>query len=234
MGFNPIKDKKVYEQIIDQIKEKIYDGQLKKGDKLPSERTLTEELRVSRASIREAFSALEMIGLIESKHGEGTFIKENTDDNFLKPLSLLFMLEENVQKELIELRKMIEISGARFAAWRANQDDLEEIGHWVKLMEDNYGDAEICRKADREFHYALARATGNRLVYKLLNSISEVIDLYLANAMKRIVKNDNKVKILIRQHRNIYDAIRNGDQNLAQKAMEEHLAWSEDLIDMSE
>lgn len=234
MGFNPIKDKKVYEQIIDQIKEKIYDGHLKKGDKLPSERALTEELQVSRASIREAFSALEMIGLIESRHGEGTFIKENTDNNFLKPLSLLFMLEENVQKDLIELRRMIEISGVRFAAWRANQDDLAEIGHWVKLMEENCGDTDIYWKADREFHYALARATKNRLVYKLLNSISEVIDLYLAHVIKQIVKNENKVELLIRQHRNIYDAICKGDQNLAQKAMEEHLAWSEDLIAVSE
>ncbi|MCK4260610.1 MAG: FadR family transcriptional regulator [Halanaerobiales bacterium] len=232
MRFNPIKDKKVYEQIIDQIKEMIYDGKLKKGDKLPSERTLTEELKVSRASIREAFSALEMIGLIESRHGEGTFIKENNDDNFLKPLSLHFMLEENVGKELIEIRKMIEISGARFAAWRATQEDLEELKKWVIMLEENRGNAEMSRMADREFHYALAKATGNELVYKFLNSISEVIDMYLANAMTRIVKNENKNSALIRQHRRIYEAIRSGDEMLAQKAMEDHLVWSEDLLEV--
>ncbi len=232
MKFNPIKDKKVYEQIIEQIKDMIYQGKLKKGDKLPSERNLTEEMKVSRASIREAFSALEMIGLIESRHGEGTFIRENTDDNFLKPLSLLFMLEENVEKELIEIRKMIEISSARFAAWRASQEDLEELNKWVTMLEENPGDVEISRKADRGFHYALAKATKNDLVYKILNSISEVIDIYIANAMKRIVKDENKNRVLIRQHRKIYEAIRSGDETMAQKAMEEHLIWSEDLLDL--
>lgn len=232
MGFSPIKDKKVYEQIIDQIKELIYDGQLTKGDKLPSERTLREQLKVSRASIREAFSALEMIGLIESRHGEGTFVRDNTDNSLLKPLSLLFMLEDNMEKELVELRKMIEISGARFAAWRANQEDIEEMGKYVRMLEENYRDPEVYKMADREFHYILARSTGNALVYKLLNSISEVMNIYLSKMTERIVKDENKTAILVRQHRAIYEAIRNGDEQKAQQAMEEHLSWAEDLLDL--
>lgn len=231
MQFNPIKDKKVYEQIIDQIKEMIYTGELKKGDKLPSERSLTDELKVSRASIREAFSALEMIGLIESKHGEGTFIKEDTDDNFLKPLSLLFMLEEDFEKELIELRKMIEISVARLAAARASQRDLVEIKKAVQLLEDHFGNAEMSRSADREFHYALARASRNTLVQKLLNSISEVMDIYLANTIEKIVLDGDKNKILIHQHQKIFAAISNHDGLVAQKMMEEHLNWALELLE---
>lgn len=230
MKFNPIKGKKVYEQIIDQVKDMIFDGQLKKGDKLPSERTLTEDLKVSRASIREAFSALEMIGLIESRHGEGTFIKENTDDNFLKPLSLLFMLENDVERELIELRKMIEITGVRFAALRASESDLQEIASYVQMMEENSGDAVMSRYADKGFHYALAKATGNTLVFKLLNSISEVIDLYLARAMQRIVQDEQKIQTLIAQHKEIYEAICSKDESQAQKVMEKHLIWSENLL----
>ncbi len=232
MKFNPIKDKKVYEQIIDQIKDMIYEGELKKGDKLPSERTLTDDLKVSRASIREAFSALEMIGLIESRHGEGTFIKENTDENFLKPLSLLFMLEEDVEKELIELRKMIEITGARFAAMRATEENLTEMGKYVQLMEESRGNAVLSREADKGFHYALAKATGNHLVYKLLNSISEVIDIYLARAMQRIVQDEEKTRDLISQHKEIYKTIRNRDASEAQRVMEKHLTWSEDLLEL--
>lgn len=230
MKFNPIEDKKVYEQIIDQIKDMIYRGELKKGDKLPSERSLTSDLKVSRASIREAFSALEMIGLIESRHGEGTFIKENTDENFLKPLSLLFMLEENVEKELIELRKVIEVSGARMAALRANEEDLQRIGMYVNLLEENIDDAVLSRCADKDFHYSLAKATGNNLLYKLLNSISEVMDVYLANTMQRIVKDEKLIEILISQHKELYKAICRKDQAGAQKIMEEHLTWSEELL----
>ncbi|MCK8817013.1 FadR family transcriptional regulator [Natroniella sulfidigena] len=232
MEFNPVQDKKVYQQIIDQIKQMIYQGQLKKGDKLPSERTLTAELNVSRSSLREAFSALEIIGLIESRHGEGTFIKENTDDNFLKPLSLLFMVEEDVNGDLIELRKMIETSSVELAAWRADQESLNQIKKHVDLMKDSRGDAVDSRRADRGFHYALAKTTGNKLIYKFLNSISGVIDLYLANAMERIVKDENKNEAFIRQHDKIYQAIKLGDKDLAKEAMVEHLNWSQDLMDI--
>ena len=69
--FIPIKSTKVYQQVIIQIKDMIDKGTLKKGDKLPSERTLVEQLQVSRASIREALRALEVIGLIECRQGEG-------------------------------------------------------------------------------------------------------------------------------------------------------------------
>lgn len=229
MGFNPIKDKKVYEQIIDQVKEMIFTGQLKKGDKLPSERVLTEELGVSRASIREAFSALEMIGLIESRHGEGTFVRENTDENFLKPLPLLFMLEEQAEVELIELRKVLEISCARYAAVRASGEEIVEIGKYVTTLEANLGNAEVSLQADRNFHYAIARATGNRLLYKLLNSISEVIDLTIAQAIKQIGTDAERTATLIGQHRKIYEAIAQRDATLAGQAMEEHLVWAEYL-----
>lgn len=228
--FNPIEDKKVYEQIVDQIKDMIYQGKLKKGDKLPSERALTDAMKVSRASIREAFSALEMIGLIECRHGEGTFIREDFGEYFLKPLSLFFMLENNMEEEFVELRRMIEISGAGMAAWRAKQEDLEALGRCVQMMEDNKGDEELSHYADREFHYTLARATGNRLVYQLLTSMSEIIDIFLGNIMKKIIKDDNKNEIWIRQHRKIYEAVRKGDAELAQQAVEEHLRWAEDLL----
>ena len=78
-SFKPIKNIKVYEQVIEQIKEMIYQGELKRGDKLPSERELRAQFNVSRASIREAFRVLEMIGLIESRPGEGTFIRSDNE-----------------------------------------------------------------------------------------------------------------------------------------------------------
>ncbi len=232
LAFQPVEDKKVYQQIIEQLKDMIYQGELKKGDKLPSERALTKELNVSRSSLREAFSALEMIGLIESRHGEGTFIRENNDDRFLKPLSLLFMIEDNVDDDLIELRKIIEASVAKLVAWRAKQEEIEELKKCIESMEAAKGDIRKSSLADREFHYILAKASGNRLLYKFLNSISEVIDIYLSSAMERIVRDENKNNTFVRQHRDIYDAIKCGDKDLAEQAMREHLDWSADLMDV--
>ncbi|WP_408955214.1 FadR/GntR family transcriptional regulator [Natroniella sp. ANB-PHB2] len=230
MEFNPVQDKKVYQQIIEQIKQMVYQGQLKKGDKLPSERKLTAELNVSRSSLREAFSALEMVGLIESRHGEGTFIKESVDDNFLKPLSLLFMVEENVNQDLIELRKVIETSSADLAARRSEQRALKEMKEYLDLMKKSRGDAINSRRADRGFHCALAKTTGNKLIYRLLDSISDVINLYLANVIEKMVNDKDKNETFIRQHSRIYQAIKDGDRLKAKENMVEHLIWSEKLI----
>ena len=75
--FSNISSKKVYEQVIEQIQESIFNGELKKGDKLPSERELSEQMRVSRTSIREALRVLETLGVVESKQGEGNFVCSN-------------------------------------------------------------------------------------------------------------------------------------------------------------
>jgi len=231
MNFKPVKEKKVYEKIIDQIEEMISKGQLKKGDKLPSERELTKTLEVSRASLREAFSALKMIGLIERHHGQGTFLKKNINDNFLKPLSILFMLEDNMEKELIELRRLIEITGVKYASWRASEEEINKLQEYTITMKKGKGNAEISRKADKDFHYTLAKATRNNLVYKLLQSISDVIDAYLMNVMEKITKNERENEIFINQHYQIYEAVAAGNDKLAQQKMQEHLDWAESLLE---
>jgi GntR family transcriptional repressor for pyruvate dehydrogenase complex len=90
--FNPIKVTKIYEQIIQQIKDMIADGTLKSGDKLPTERELVEKFNVSRASIREALRSLENIGIVESKQGEGNFIGRNIENILYEPLELTTLI----------------------------------------------------------------------------------------------------------------------------------------------
>ena len=96
----PIKNVKVYEIIMNQIKELIRTGELKTGDKLPSERDLAFKLNVSRTSVREAIKALSTLGFIESRHGEGNYIKNNFEDILLEPLSIVFMLLGNNNDEV--------------------------------------------------------------------------------------------------------------------------------------
>ena len=139
MDFKPIKNNKVYEQVIDQIKNMIYEGDLKRGDKLPSERELKRQLGVSRASIREAFSALEMIGLIKSRPGEGTFIKTDFDNNLVDPLSLVLLLDENVAEELVELRRVLEVDCVKLAAKRASEEDIEHMKLYIDRLLSSSG-----------------------------------------------------------------------------------------------
>ena len=86
----PIRNPKAYDQVIEVIKDKIKKGKIKKGDKLPSEREMAESLGLSRASVREALRALEVIGLIESIQGAGNYIRTNFDNSLIEPLSLMF------------------------------------------------------------------------------------------------------------------------------------------------
>lgn len=231
MNFKPIEEKKVYEKIIDQIEEMISKGQLKKGDKLPSERELTESLQVSRASLREAFSALKIIGLIERRPGEGTFLKKNIEEDFLDPLSILFMLEDNMEKELTEMRKIIEISGVKYAALRATEEDLSKLKNCVEEMEQNKGDIEISHQADRKFHYILGEATDNKLIFNFLNSISRVMAFYFSTITEKIVAEEKENDKFVKQHKEIYQAVRDRNPELAEKLMKDHLDWAESLVE---
>ncbi len=125
--FIPIKNAKVYEQVIEQIKTMIISGNLQKGDKLPSERELVDQLKVSRTSIREALRALEIVGLIKCKQGEGNFIRDNFDNSLFEPLSLVFMLERSNKEDIIEVRRIIEVEAAALAAKRITKDQLKKV-----------------------------------------------------------------------------------------------------------
>ena len=87
MGFKPIKTRRIYEEIVDQLKMMIIQGNLKPGDKLPSERELSEQLGVSRSSVREALSALEAMSILDIRSGEGTFVRETSQSATIEPLA---------------------------------------------------------------------------------------------------------------------------------------------------
>lgn len=137
MDVKPIKTKKIYEEIVEQIKELFAQGDLKPGDKLLSEREFAERLQVSRASVREALSALEAMGLIEIKPGEGTFIRQMGVSSIIEPLALLLLMEKDQVFELFELRKILEVEAAGLAALRATSEDVERMFEVIKKMEED-------------------------------------------------------------------------------------------------
>ena len=133
--FNSISNKKVYEQVIEQIQKNIMDGTFKKGDKLPSERELSEKMAVSRTSIREALRVLETMGVVESRQGEGNFICSNIEKSLLQPLSMMFKLNNGSWSDIFELRNILEIECARLCSLRATDLDCRELESIVHDME---------------------------------------------------------------------------------------------------
>lgn len=230
MEFAPIKSQRLYQQVINQIKDLIYEGKLKKGDKLPSEREMTTMLGVSRASIREAFSALEMLGLIETRPGEGTFVSLNLEDKVIEPLSLIFMLEQDKQEDLFQLRKILEVECAKAAAFHATPEELQLMDEYVTRMEHSPDDEEINFIADRKLHYLLAKASNNTLLYHVLNAISEVMEVQIRNFRRGILHRTQNRAQLILQHRNIVDAVVSRDPEKAGEAMIEHMNYIKENV----
>lgn len=219
--FKPIKNKKVYEFVIEQIQEMLLDGRLKKGDRLPSERELTEQLSVSRTSIREAMRALEILGLVESRQGEGNFISGDLDDNIFQPLSLLFMLNQGRFENVLELREVLELECVSLAVERATAEDISELKTLVHALKESSDEKEAAR-LDKEFHYKIAEMTGNSLMLSLFKAISTLMEAFIKNARELIHSDELNRDILNVIHQSVCDGIEEHNRGKAMGAMERH------------
>lgn len=223
----PIKTRKIYEQIIDQIVQLVAEGHLKPGDRLPSERELVERFEVSRASIREAISALEMMGLIEVRSGEGTYIREVNVDSAVAPLAWMLFIEKDTEMELYEARKILEVQAGGLAAERAEEEEMEDIFQALETMRLDLEKQCLGEEADHYFHYAIARATHNKILIRLMNTISDTMQMTLKSSRSKLYADTSSPERLYKEHYAIYEAIRNRDSKNAQKLMYDHLVGVE-------
>lgn len=219
--FKPVKNMKVYEQVVDQIKEMVRVGQIKKGDKLPTERVMAEELQVSRTSIREAMRALEVVGLIESRQGAGNYIREEFDDVLLEPLSIVFMLQNGTNKDIFELREVLELSTIFLSVMRISDEELKKLGELVERFKTSRDEEENV-KIDSEFHSIIVKGANNVLITNLLEGVSELVDKFISEGRRAILSDEGNRGKLLDFHEKIYLAIKNRDAYSAYKHMKEH------------
>jgi len=228
--FNNISNKKVYEQVIEQIQNNIMEGLFKKGDKLPSERELSEKMGVSRTSIREALRVLETMGVIESRQGEGNFICSNIEKSLLQPLSMMFKLNNGSFSDIYELRSILEIECARLSAIRATDMDCRELLSVVEEMEqETFGENryEILVELDKKFHNTLSDMSKNYLIESLFSTISNLFEKFIEDARYKIILFDSEQanKSLLIQHKKICESIIKKNQDMAVEAMREHMEY---------
>lgn len=226
----PIRTKKIYEEIVEQIKGLIKEGNLKAGDRLLSERELAESLRVSRAAVREALSALEAMGLIEIKPGEGAFIRQPSVDGIIEPLALLLLVEKDVPREILELRKIMEVGAAGLAAQRRNEEHLESMKAALKQMERDIQNGEIGEDADFCFHFTIAEAADNSLLLRLMHTISDTMRHTLRASRIQLITTPGVRERLLEEHQEIFRSIEERDSSAAQAKMFGHLHRVEQSI----
>ncbi|KUO68506.1 MAG: GntR family transcriptional regulator [Clostridia bacterium BRH_c25] len=227
--FTPIKNKRVYEQVIEQIQDMVLKGMLNKGDKLVSERELAEQLQVSRTSVREAIRSLEIIGLVESRQGEGNFISGNMEDGFFQPLSMLFALNHGRSADILELRKILEVETTSLAAARIKEEQKPEILELMQKLKDSGTEAESA-EYDKQLHFKIAEVSGNYLIISLLHGVSSILDDFIHNARELILRNKESKSLLIEQHQKICDSLVAGDSLNAGRYMREHLEYINSVI----
>ena len=221
--FKPIKTKKIYEEIIAQIKNMIEEGELKPGDKLLSERELAEKLKVSRASVREALVALEMIGIVEIRPGEGTFVRPVDFNNVLRPLSFA-LIEKKVVLEALELRKILEVDAAGLAAKKATEDQVKAMEKVLNRMEEDISIGNLSDDADFDFHSLIYSGTQNFLLVRLTSDISDTLMHSLSKSREILYESENgAAELLLAEHRKIFGAIKDRNVQEARQAMLNHL-----------
>lgn len=233
MDFTPIRTKRLYEEIVEQIKQLITDGKLKPGDKLLAERELADRFQVSRASVREAIRTLEMLGVIDIRPGEGTFIRGTETDDIIRPLAMFLAVERNSLLDMFEMRRIFETATARLAAERATFEELDQIESMLENMKErlNIQDPEKGEEFDAAFHYAVAEATHNSLLTKLFKTVSEEFAKANSVARRQLYQgNVENAQKIIDQHGEILAAIRSRDPKLAGDTMLAHLIFAEDEL----
>lgn len=218
------KNRKLYMMVVDQIQNLIDNEELKCGDKLPSERDLSLEFGLSRSTVREAISALEIMKIVEVKPGLGTFVIDcKVDDN-----DLIEELNENdgiSPTEIFEARLILEPQLAKLAAKRATKEDLEAMRSILeeseKLDESELEKFEVC---DEKFHDLIAKAAYNDVLSRFAQSISNLRGSKLWGNMKyRSLRKGGRVSRYKIEHREIYDALINREFNKAESLTKKHL-----------
>ena len=222
--------------IADQVKEQllllIQQQAWQAGTRLPAERQLAEQLGVSRSSLREAIQSLASQGVLQSRRGDGTFVRQrNTPfllDGSLKPLAALLAQDSHYRYDLLEARTALEASTAWNAALRATQVDKDRIQRCfdVMLKHQRSGSHEASGHADAQFHLAIAQASHNVVLLRVMHSLFELLhsSVTQSRSLFRLL-NQQGIEALTEQHQALMQAIVHGDAPAARNAIESHLAY---------
>jgi GntR family transcriptional repressor for pyruvate dehydrogenase complex len=215
----PIKKTRVAEEIADRVRELILDGTFQPGRPLPSERVLAERFHVSRGSIRDGFRILEMVGLLETRHGQGTFPHELTLDRLVTPLASVLTYRRDLQEELMDVRRMFEPAVARVAAARVTEEDLANLTRILDAQRRQIKAGRSAIREDTAFHAALAHATRNRIVERIMETLNDL----LVESRKLTLKQEGRPERSIQGHEAVVAALTRRDANAAAQAMHEHI-----------
>lgn len=228
--FEAIKRPSVVQDIIAIFKQKLIHGELKPGQRLPSEYELAQQLNVGRSAVREAMKILEGLGVVNIQQGSGTYVSHSPTTNLLNPLVFAVLLQTNLASDLIELRNLIQVGYCQLAAQHATLDDWESIERAEKDYEtyavQSHRDAGLHAQLDINFHYTIIEATHNPLVIMVSRAIEE---LFFASIRSTLTREEG-LEWGINSHRKIVGAIRKQEPETIRQVVFEGLRyWAKEI-----
>lgn len=209
----------VQNSIISQIRDLINYKNLEPGEKLPSERMLSEKFNVSRSIVREAIQKLEFYGLLKSIPQSGTFVANIGITALNGMIEDILRLEEPSFKSLVETRILLELKTVSLAAQRRTEEDLEHLKNTLDAYEAKVLKGEDAVQEDLLFHLAIAKASHNSTINTFMLTITPEI---ITNFEKYHVCDDNQAIKGIQEHTDIYNAIKDQEPTLAKEKMKVH------------
>lgn len=220
-----MKTTELPKMISEQIEEKIFNGDLKEGEKLPSEQQLAEQAGVGRRAVREALKMLELKGLIEIRKGSGSFVVRKDLDHFMTTLTSnvnVYISNQTAQlKNVMELRKLIEDYAISCLAKSPNEETINILEESLIQQEDAYHNNDIKQyyKAHHRFHVSIIENLENPIITMVYKHILLLIE----KQMLSVSSNPETMRSAIDEHRAMYNALKDHDTKRSKYALDTHL-----------
>lgn len=214
------------DDVVAQIRQMILAGGVQPGEFLPTRRQLARRYGVGLSTVHEAIQALSAVGMLESRPGKGTWVREDAMDGLIHPETVRTRLGELNVARVYEARSVMEVALTRMAAQRATPEDISSIGDAMHRMETCLDDDEAFVEADLDFHLAVAKASQNELLEQFYYLSRKLI----AGAIHEMVRRPEVKKDSIPHQRAILRAIEAHDPDGAERAALRHMAYVDGLL----
>jgi GntR family transcriptional repressor for pyruvate dehydrogenase complex len=228
----PIKTEKLYNVIMRRITEFIKEQKLESGDKLPPERELAIALSVSRASVRQAITALAAQGIVTMRHGDGNYISQTGGNGLLELFGHFLAGAQINPDEILEVRLMLECEAARLCALRADDKHLAVLRNLLERNRIQNGQEDSLSNMNKDLHSAIASGANNSALLRIMDAVWDI----MGSNMWPLLKNESnnrkrRIELHLDQHEQIVEAICDRDEKQAYGEMYNHLATIEKEMD---
>ncbi|MEW6545793.1 MAG: FadR/GntR family transcriptional regulator [Bacillota bacterium] len=224
--FSPIERDILAVKVARQIVSMISTGRLKAGDRLPPERELASELGVGRPAVREALRALQMMNILEVRHGDGTYVTSLQPGSLIEPYRMFLSLGVMTIEHLFEARRVLEAAVAEFAAQRITQDELAALRKCISQAAEALDDPRRFLEADLRIHSVIAQASRNPVLMAIMESIGSL----LRASRELTVTLPGVRERALSDHRLIVDALEARDAKQSSKLMAAHVDAIRDAL----